>query len=59
MERNEMPLGFTFALAQDPKAMKAFSELPQDKQDEILQRAHGMTSKEGMQALVDSLTAES
>lgn len=53
-----MPLGFTFALAQDPKAMKAFSELPQDKQDEILQRAHGMTTKEGMQSLVDSLTAE-
>ena len=36
---NNLPLGFSFALAQNPEAMKAFSSFPEEKQTEILNRA--------------------
>ena len=58
MDRNNLPLGFSFALAQNPDAMQKFALLPETKQAEILQRAHMADSKEEMQALVDSLSAQ-
>ena len=48
-------LGFEFALAQRPDAMKRFSDLPKDKREEILQKAHRTSSKSEMQALVDEI----
>lgn len=56
MTRNDLPLGFSFALAQNPEAMKRFSNLPQPKQCEILQRASHVSSKDEMESLVDSLS---
>ena len=57
MDKQEMPLGFGFALAQNPAAMKNFSNLPQAKQSEILQKAHSVSSKQEMQLLVNDLAA--
>jgi len=56
MTRNDLPLGFSFSLAQNPEAMKRFSNLPESKQHEILQRASHTASKEEMEALVNSLS---
>lgn len=58
MDKHEMPLGFGFALAQNPAAMKNFSNLPQSKQSEILQKAHAVSSKGEMQSLVNDLAAQ-
>lgn len=58
MDRNELPLGFGFALAQNPEAMKIFSNLPESKQFEILQKAHAVSSKYEMQSLVNGLSAQ-
>ena len=58
VNRNELPLGFSFALAQNPEAMKVFSNLPESKQSEILQKAHAVTSKNEMQSLVNSLPSQ-
>lgn len=58
MDRNEIPLGFGFALAQNPEAMKNFSKLSQAKQFEILQKAHSVSSKTEMQSLVNSLNTQ-
>lgn len=55
IHRNDLPLGFSFALAQDPEAMKAFSNLSEQRQADILQRAHRVSSKQEMQSLVSSL----
>ena len=55
MDRNDLPLGFAFALAQRPEAMQTFSNLPQAKKAEILQKAHHVSSKAEMQSLVNSL----
>lgn len=57
MDKNDLPLGFSFALAQNPSAMQFFSNLPESKQSEVLQKAHSVSSKDEMQALVNSLSA--
>ena len=55
---NNLPLGFSFALAQNPEAMKAVSNLSVAKQTEILNRAKSVVSKSEMQMLVNSLSAQ-
>ena len=57
MDRNDLPLGFTFALAQNPDAMRNFSLMSETEKSEILQRAHSVSSKNQMQALVNDLSA--
>lgn len=57
MVRNDLPLGFAFALAQRPEAMQTFSDLPPAKQSEILQKAHNVSSKAEMQSLINSLSS--
>ena len=54
---NNLPLGFSFALAQNPEAMKAFSSFPEAKQTEILNCAKSVVSKSEMQELVNGLPA--
>ena len=55
MEQNALPLGFGMALAQQPDALNVFAALPKARKDEIIQRAHSVSSKDEMQALVQSL----
>ena len=57
MEQNELPLGFAFTLAQDPEAMKRFSQLSQEERFRLLQRAHSAESGGEMQALVEELSS--
>ena len=52
------PLGFSFALAQNPEAMKTFSNFPEEKQTEILNRAQSVVSKSEMHELVNGLPAQ-
>ena len=58
MNGNDVPLGFGFALVQNPEAMKCFSSLSESKQSEILQRARSVSSRDEMQSLVASISAE-
>ena len=58
MESNELPLGFGFALAQNPEAMRNFALLPASQRAQILHKVHAVSSKEEMQSLVDSLTVQ-
>ena len=55
---NNLSLGFSFALAQNSEAMKAFSNFPEEKQTEILKRAQSVVSKSEMQELVNGLSAQ-
>jgi hypothetical protein len=52
---DELPLGFGMALAMNPDAMKVFSSLPETGQQQYLERARSVKSKEEMEALVQSL----
>ena len=58
MESNELPLGFGFALAQNPEAMRNFALLPEFQRAQILHKVHAVSSTEEMQSLVDSLTVQ-
>lgn len=56
MDKNELPIGFSFSLAQNPDAMERFAKLSKDEQADILQKARSVTSKNEMRALVNSLS---
>lgn len=58
MKQNEVPLGFGFALAQDPEAMQKFASMPEQKRQVILQKAQNVSDKNEMQTLVHNLTAQ-
>ncbi len=58
MTRNDLPLGFAFALAQNPDAMEKFSSMTDSEQAEILRKAHSVSSKDEMQSLVYSLSSQ-
>ena len=57
MEHGELPLGFGFALAQDPGAMERFAALTEAERQAYLDKACAVSSKGEMQALVSQLSA--
>ena len=57
MEKGDVPLGFGFALAQDPGAMERFAALNEAERQAYLDRARAVSSKREMQALVSQLSA--
>ena len=58
MNKQDLPLGFCFALAQNPDAMQYFSRLSDADQSEILKKAHAVSSKAEMHELVSGLSAQ-
>ncbi len=55
MKRDEMPVGFTMALAQNPDAMQKFALLSEDKKQEIINGTHSIHSKQEMHEYVSKL----
>lgn len=51
----DLPLGFGLTLLQDQQATQSFYAMPPEQRSAILQKAHAVTSKSEMQALVSSL----
>ena len=51
----EIPLGLGMALAQNRAAMNRFAALPASEQAALIERTHGIRSKEEMQSFVQSL----
>ena len=51
----ELPLGFGIALAENPQAGRAFEALSAQQQQEVLSKTHAVSSKQEMQAFVQSL----
>ncbi len=58
MNHKDLPLGFAFALAQNPQAMQRFSLMSEAEQHRVLQKAHTVSSKGEMQSLVNHLSAQ-
>lgn len=52
---NQLPEGFAMALAQDPSAMDAFGRLSGQEKSHYADRAHQVSSKAEMRALVAEL----
>ncbi len=51
----DLPLGFGMLLAQNPQAMKKFSEMSDAQKSEVLTEIHRIKSKEEMQSFVAKL----
>ncbi len=52
MDKNNMPIGFAMALAQNPKAMEKFALLSEEKKQEIIAGTHSVNSKKEMHQYV-------
>lgn len=51
----DLPLGLGLALAQNTKALDAFSGMTEQQKKEIIKKTHSIQSKQEMQAFVNSL----
>ena len=55
MKRNDMPVGFSMALAQNPKAMQKFALLDETQKQDIINGTHAVRSKQEMHEYVNKL----
>ena len=55
MEKLELPLGLGMALAQNEPAMKRFEAMTEAQKRAVIERAHGVRSKNVMRQLVAGL----
>ena len=55
MDLQELPVGFSMALAQRPDAMARFGQLDETEQQEWIRQAHSMGSEQEMRALVERM----
>lgn len=51
----DVPLGLGMALAQDADAMAYFASLTKEERRKVIERTHGIGSKEEMRSYVSSL----
>ena len=56
MKRDEMPVGFSMALAQNSEAMQKFAMLSEDKKKQIIAGTHSVKSKQEMHEYVNRIT---
>ncbi len=54
-DSSALPLGLGMALAQNPAAMQRFAALPPAQRQAVIARAHAVSSRREMQALVAAL----
>ena len=55
LEQDEMPLGFSMALAQNTRALERFSALPEREKKSVIQGAREVGSKREMRAYVNAI----
>ena len=58
MDKKEMPIGFSMALATNPKAMEKFAALSDDKKQRIIQETHSVKSKADMHRYVNGIASD-
>ncbi len=57
MDRSELPIGFSMALAMNPDAMQKFASLSEEQQKEIIEGTHNIKSKDEMHRYVSNIVA--
>ncbi|MCH5280067.1 MAG: hypothetical protein J1E61_01260 [Lachnospiraceae bacterium] len=55
MGKNNMPLGFTFSMSTNEKAMNNFARMSEEERAEILEQARNIQSKQEMEQLIRNL----
>ena len=57
--RKEMPEGLVFSMAMNQKAMDNFARMNEEQRNRVVESARQVTSKQGMDRLVDSIAEDS
>ncbi len=55
MDKTEIPVGFSMALAQNPEAMEKFANLSEDIKQKIIDGTHTVNSRQEMHRYVDNI----
>lgn len=55
LDSSKIPMGLGMALAQNINAMKAFTNMPIEKQREVVKHTHQISSKSEMQNFVEDI----
>lgn len=55
MDFYKVPIGFGMALAMNPAAMSAYSAMPENEKQAILNKAHNARSEREMRQIVNSI----
>lgn len=55
INNEELPIGFTMELAMHSDVLNQFSKLPKNKQDELVEGARNIKTKEAMQNYVSNM----
>lgn len=55
IDNSELPIGFTMELAQHSDILNQFASMPKDKQDQIIEGARQVKSREEMRNYVESI----
>ncbi|WP_124067589.1 hypothetical protein [Clostridium sp. E02] len=58
IENNELPIGFTMELAQHTDIMSRFAGLPKEQQNQIVNGARSIQSRNEMRGYVESIFQE-
>lgn len=58
IENQELPLGFTMALAQHSDILNKFAKLPKSEQDALVEGAKNVRSKDEMRSYVENMFRE-
>ena len=53
--REEMPIGFGFALAENEKARSSFAKMTEEEKKQVMEAARSVQTKSGMRSLVEDL----
>jgi len=56
INNEELPIGFTMELAQHSDILNQFSHFPKEKQDQIIQGARQVNSRDAMRDYVENIT---
>lgn len=56
MKHDEMPMGFSMALAKNLEAMQKFAMLSEDKKRQIIDGTHSVKSRQEMHEYVNKIT---
>lgn len=58
MQKQDLPLGFGMALAQNEPAMRVFESMSEPEKEAFILRTRSVRSKQEMEKLVSGLTAQ-
>lgn len=58
ISNNDLPLGFSMALMENPQVFTAFAHMSDDEQQAVINGTHAILSKQGMKSYVNRIAEQ-